>query len=36
MSATAPVISSEAAVRLYCTEGYGVTDIMPLYYGNGE
>jgi peptide alpha-N-acetyltransferase len=29
-------ISNEAAVRLYCTEGYGVADIMPLYYGDGE
>jgi ribosomal protein S18 acetylase RimI-like enzyme len=29
-------ISIEAAIRLYCTKGYGVADIMPLYYGNGE
>jgi ribosomal protein S18 acetylase RimI-like enzyme len=29
-------ISNEAAVRLYCAEGYDVADIMPLYYGDGE
>ena len=29
-------ISNEAAVRLYCTEGCGVADIMPMYYGNRE
>jgi hypothetical protein len=29
-------ISNKVAVRLYCTEGYGVADIMPLSYGNGE
>ena len=29
-------ISNEVAVRLYCTKGYSVVDIMPLYYGNGE
>jgi ribosomal protein S18 acetylase RimI-like enzyme len=29
-------VSNEAAVRLYCAEGYDVADIMPLYYGDGE
>ena len=29
-------ISNEAAVRLYCTESYGVADIMPLYYSDEE
>ncbi|KAL3789818.1 hypothetical protein ACHAW5_011241 [Stephanodiscus triporus] len=27
-------VSNEAAVRLYCAEGYNVADIMPLYYGD--
>ncbi|KAL7551882.1 hypothetical protein ACHAWF_016120, partial [Thalassiosira exigua] len=29
-------ISNEAAVRLYCEDGYDVADIMPRYYGDGE
>ena len=29
-------ISNKVAVRLYCTKGCGVVDIMPLYYSDGE
>lgn len=29
-------ISNEAAVRLYCDDGYDVADIIPMYYGDGE
>jgi ribosomal protein S18 acetylase RimI-like enzyme len=29
-------VSNEAAVMLYCAEGYDVADVMPLYYGDGE
>ncbi|KAL7525572.1 hypothetical protein ACHAXR_003350, partial [Thalassiosira sp. AJA248-18] len=29
-------ISNKAAVRLYCEDGYDVSDIIPCYYGDGE